>query len=1114
MLITNSFFEFSYLRNGVWDKFVNKLESKTIDGLKARPVRDANYYLRFRTLNEGQSDFNSFVTSNENDYAGLNGRPIQCIQFQVFKNDNTKLTSRIVVMYRVSIKDRWLPWVSNADPEWMQSVFTKYHFDGTLDTDSYYAGNIGENINGLEIRIYDEQSVIDGGFTGGTSQVTLSYMVDDLNNWHNFTNAAMADKMDGIKIQTSANKNYYLEYQTKNEGFSDYLSPVKSTGTAYNDYAGLPGNPIQLLHIHVCDRDGANITSGIVVMYRVHVDNRWLPWVSNADPEWMRDAAEKYNLSGALDTVSTYAGNDGQNINGVEVRIFEDDAPNPGMDDFTGDEIKLNTQYMTGSLDNWKSFDRRVYSTNIDGIKIQTDNSDPFYFMYKSWNYGNSGYYPVVRSTGTAYNDYAGYPGEPIQLLSIQVFDSNGNELNSEIVVMYRVSVNGRWLPWVSNADPEWMRSVQLQYDLDGTLDTVSTYAGNAGQNIDGVEIRVFRGQTDDHPLGDLPGTTADVSLSYMRNSLNNWTAFSNRVQTYPIEGIKIQTSPSKEYYLVYKSKNEGMSDYFSSVKSTGTAYNDYAGLPGYPIQLLNIQAYSKDGMRLRTGIVVMYRVSVDGRWLPWVSNADPEWMRSVQTKYSLGGTLDFQSGYAGNDGQNIDGVEIWVFEENDSEETPPTPSGEHKIINVGFIPQNPDYPNGCESVSTVMALKYVGLGMSVDHFIDNYLPMKTFPFDPDIEFGNDPRDSNGWGCNAPVIKAALDKILAGTSYTAQMFIGLSIDEICSRYIDNDIPVIFWATQQMQQWYYGNSWYCGNKHIQWISPFHCLLLVGYDDNNYIFNDPQDTHALTYYSKESVRSAYTGVGQQIVVITKKEDDPPENMNQLFDKSNYNSLKNELIQCVENDLSWVEVLGKWHTSEETLDIVLSYDYTVTELCNEFGLPKEILQTVFFREQRFDWFLDTGADIVVAASYSYDHALEKWMALPELEQMTTPQPQMPVGYRHDCSTGLCQIFASTAINSINFAVDTGIISDERKYDSENLEDLEIIWYKLRDDDKFNLKCAVLTLMYEALSTLGYDDNFSDYTDDQIAMLFTKYNSTDELPNDYGKDCTNWYRIFKKYK
>lgn len=158
MLITNSFFEFSYLRNGAWYKFVNKLESKIIDGLKARSVRDANYYLRFRTLNEGQSDFNSFVTSNENDYTGLNGKPIQCIQFQVFKNDDTKLTSRIVVMYRVSVKDRWLPWVSNADPEWMRDVAEKYNLSGALDTVSTYAGNDGQNINGVEVRIFEDDA--------------------------------------------------------------------------------------------------------------------------------------------------------------------------------------------------------------------------------------------------------------------------------------------------------------------------------------------------------------------------------------------------------------------------------------------------------------------------------------------------------------------------------------------------------------------------------------------------------------------------------------------------------------------------------------------------------------------------------------------------------------------------------------------------------------------------------------------------------------------------------------------------------------------------------------------------------------------------------------------
>ena len=37
-----------------------------------------------------------------------------------------KLTTGVVVMYRVHVGGRWLPWVSNADPEWMQSVFDKH----------------------------------------------------------------------------------------------------------------------------------------------------------------------------------------------------------------------------------------------------------------------------------------------------------------------------------------------------------------------------------------------------------------------------------------------------------------------------------------------------------------------------------------------------------------------------------------------------------------------------------------------------------------------------------------------------------------------------------------------------------------------------------------------------------------------------------------------------------------------------------------------------------------------------------------------------------------------------------------------------------------------------
>ena len=44
----------------------------------------------------------------------------------------------------------------------------------------------------------------------------------------------------------------------------------------------------------------------------------------------------------------------------------------------------------------------------------------------------------------------------------------------------------------MSNATSAWMHSVQRKYDLDGSLDTRSYYAGIPGVNIEGVEIRVF----------------------------------------------------------------------------------------------------------------------------------------------------------------------------------------------------------------------------------------------------------------------------------------------------------------------------------------------------------------------------------------------------------------------------------------------------------------------------------------------------------------------------------------------------------------------------------------------------------------------------------------------
>ena len=303
----------------------------------------------------------------------------------------------------------------------------------------------------------------------------------------------------------------------------------------------------------------------------------------------------------------------------------------------------------------------------------------------------------------------------------------------------------------------------------------------------------MFNGKSISSSIGNLSGGKVASTLSYIDED-SNWHSFTSTASSVHINGIKIKTDKDKPYYLLYRTWNEGKSYYYPFVKSTE---NDYAGYPGGIVQLLNIQVYSKDDVKLTSGVVVMYRVHVGGSWLPWVSNTDPKWMRSVQTKYNLGGTLDTGASYAGIDGQNINGVEIYIYEENEIYTKPQTPIGNSKIIQAPFISQLGKYPTGCESVTTVMALNHIGIDISVDKFLDSYLTKTGVPFDPNISFGGNPRYTSGYGCYAPVIKKALDKALSGQKYTAKQLYGVSLKNLCSNYIDNGFPVSLWATMYM-----------------------------------------------------------------------------------------------------------------------------------------------------------------------------------------------------------------------------------------------------------------------------------------------------------------------------
>ena len=89
-------------------------------------------------------------------------------------------------------------------------------------------------------------------------------------------------------------------------------------------------------------------------------------------------------------------------------------------------------------------------------------------------------------------------------------------------------------------------------------------------------------------------------------------------------------------------------------------------------------------------------------------------------------------------------------------------------LIKVPYIDQTKKWPTGCESVSTVMALHYLKVKISVDEFIQKYLQKSKIQFKNNKMYAGDPRkvfvgspyDKNSYGCYAPVIINALKRLL------------------------------------------------------------------------------------------------------------------------------------------------------------------------------------------------------------------------------------------------------------------------------------------------------------------------------------------------------------------
>lgn len=204
-------------------------------------------------------------------------------------------------------------------------------------------------------------------------------------------------------------------------------------------------------------------------------------------------------------------------------------------------------------------------------------------------------------------------------------------------------------------------------------------------------------------------------------------------------------------------------------------------------------------------------------------------------------------------------------------------------LLDVPFIDQREKYPTGCESVSAVMALRYFGVDVTVDGFIDSYLPMGNAPYEsqdgrlvgcsPWEAFLGDPRTAEGWGCYSTVIQEALERLLEERGIAAlsvKDLSGSSLSALCGDYVDRGVPVLIWATIDMEEPEESTVYFLegtGEEFI-WVYPMHCLVLVGHDENGFYFNDPMAGKDV-FYGRQAVERAYAGLGEQALCLVQDE-----------------------------------------------------------------------------------------------------------------------------------------------------------------------------------------------------------------------------------------------------
>lgn len=197
-------------------------------------------------------------------------------------------------------------------------------------------------------------------------------------------------------------------------------------------------------------------------------------------------------------------------------------------------------------------------------------------------------------------------------------------------------------------------------------------------------------------------------------------------------------------------------------------------------------------------------------------------------------------------------------------------------------IPQT-ELMAGCETYACTMLFHILGFDIDEFTFAENYLDCHYVFEDedgnkegPDMYSAFAGTAYGGWGVYAPSMAKSMNLYLDDqkSDLNAYNYENVPLETLCEEYTVNDIPVMIWATTDMQEPYVFDVWTVNyvdenaktkiGDTFEWYAHEHCLVLVGFDENEYYFCDSA-AGEVSHFKKDLVAKRYEQLGTQCIVV---------------------------------------------------------------------------------------------------------------------------------------------------------------------------------------------------------------------------------------------------------